>query len=220
MPNGIAGIGIRHVIIAGMTDDSKRKSQRTDGFHGGIQDGMVAFGEDAKTLDRIPMEYVREHGYDKSKHWRKGYSAQDIKDYWLKTHGAGIQGDIVGFSPDGGCFLDRNGNILLAIECKKQGKAGNAIERWYKNDYMLTKLLPCRCYLTLCYGDGFYDGATSENTLKTSAIVERNGDLSRFWTSDARDYTHVFRRFDNPDTLKRDVNDVIDLCLKQVGWHA
>lgn len=209
-----------HAIIARMADKQDRKSQRTNGFHGGIQDGTVAFGKDAQRLDHMPLEYIRVRRYGASKHWRKGFSAQDIVDYWLKNYGVKIQGGkIVGFSPDGGCFLDKDGNILLAVECKKQGKGGNAIERWYKNDFSLTDIVPCKCYLTLCYGDGFFDDAWPESILKTSAIKERNGDLSEFWTSDANAYPHVFRRFNDPATLRQGVFDAMDMCLKQVGWQ-
>jgi hypothetical protein len=40
-------------------------------------------------------------------------------------------------TPDGGIFKDKNGKMIVAVEAKHQGKIGNAIERWYKNNMLI-----------------------------------------------------------------------------------
>lgn len=44
-----------------------------------------------------------------------------------------FEGIALGCEPDGGMFLDADGNIMVAFEAKVQGKVGNAIERHSKN---------------------------------------------------------------------------------------
>ena len=69
-----------------------------------------------------------------------------------------------GCSPDGGAwFLD--GELVVVFEAKKQGKKGNAIERWYKNNYCCTKINPKVTYVTFCVGSGAEKGGTMQKLL-------------------------------------------------------
>lgn len=53
---------------------NNRKSQRTVCFNGGIKTGTTAFDKESKTLDRIPLDYVRNELLFTcdNKFWRKG----------------------------------------------------------------------------------------------------------------------------------------------------
>ena len=84
--------------------------------------------------------------------------AEDIKlthpeVYWTKrykttAHSAGCE-------PDGGVFWFDDVPIVVA-EAKHQGNAGNAIERWYKNNYII-KMANADCtYITFATGEGAY----------------------------------------------------------------
>lgn len=56
-------------------------------------------------------------------------------------------------SPDGGVWYYQD-KLIAAFEAKKQGPRGNAIERWYKN-YFLIKEINDRCPLvTYAIGEG------------------------------------------------------------------
>lgn len=74
---------ISHAIIVCMaatkTNMKVRKSQRTACFNGGIKTGTTAFDKESKTMDRIPLDYVRnELSFTcYNKFWRKGYSEEE-----------------------------------------------------------------------------------------------------------------------------------------------
>jgi len=212
---------ISHAIIACMAATktnmkvNNRKSQRTGCFNGGIKTGTTAFDKEAKTLDRIPLDYVRnELSFTcDNKFWRKGYSEEEYRNAVCTDSKI----ECTGLSPDGGIFLDKNGKPLLAVESKKQGKNGNAIERWYKN-YDQLQALGCKHYLTFCYGDGFYDGNTAERILGNK-VVSLKLPIDSIWDTD---YTDVvsFRRFNHmtENDLRKEIYSILDDALKAVGW--
>ena len=61
--------------------------------------------------------------------------------------------DCFGFAPDGGAwFLDDH--LVLVLEAKKQGKGGNAQERWFDNAVTAKFINPDVHYVTFCVGEG------------------------------------------------------------------
>ena len=129
-------------------------SQRTNGFRGGIQSGTVACDEMARSLDascKSLQNILKEEYKDHITVQRKLYSDQ-------------IPGGLAGCEPDGGAwFID---NKLVAIfEGKKQGVRGNAIERWYKNNFICRKINPSVCYITFAVGEGAQEGEVIHKTL-------------------------------------------------------
>lgn len=70
----------------------------------------------------------------------------------------------VGFSPDGGLFF-LNGELILVAEAKKQNNAGNAIERWYKNQFIARTLNPTTSYITFASGSGATESGVIGRTL-------------------------------------------------------
>ena len=69
--------------------------------------------------------------------------------YKSKNHSAGCQ-------PDGGIWYYQ-GRLILAAEAKHQGKGGNAIERWYKNNFVLRQISSTFTYITYVTGAGAVD---------------------------------------------------------------
>lgn len=122
-------------------------SQRENGFNGGIQNGFCATDKDAKNLDQC-LKSIRDElleelvstGYQMSKKITRETLEQ------INVH--------IGFEPDGGLWF-KNGVLHAAFEGKKQGKGGNAIERWQKNHWIATRINPNVKYVTFAIGEGF-----------------------------------------------------------------
>lgn len=122
---------------------SKRKtSQRERGFNGGIQSGMNATDSLAREMDDhcklLRNELAKEFPNLKMK---KKLQKSDI------PHGKGA------CAPDGGLWF-KDGKLVAAFEAKKQGKGGNAIDRWYKNHFICRKINPEVSYVTFAAGQG------------------------------------------------------------------
>ena len=92
---------------------------------------------------------------DNSVYFEEGYRRSGPENKWLPE----FKRFFMGCVPDGGFWFtgDRtltSRKLILATEAKKQGKAGNAIERWGKNkDFCLT-VNPDMKYLTFYTGEG------------------------------------------------------------------
>ena len=76
-----------------------------------------------------------------------------------------------GASPDGGIYTYARIPVL-AVEAKHQGSAGNAIERWFANERLISKLYPSCSFLTFATGDGAVEGGVIPRTL---SIAHDNG---------------------------------------------
>ena len=83
------------------------------------------------------------------------------------------ESSLAGAYPDGGIFWHAGhpGKVLCVAEAKKQGERGNAIERWFKN-YSIMRRLGCEIYLTVCTGDGFFNGNRAQKTLETAVATD------------------------------------------------
>ena len=79
------------------------------------------------------------------------------KRYRSSNHQAGCE-------PDGGLFYYK-GVLIVAAEAKHQGRAGNAIERWYKNAFILRQVNPSITYLTFATGEGAQENEVICKTL-------------------------------------------------------
>tara|TARA_B100000029_G_scaffold330209_1_gene322529 strand:+ start:19643 stop:20176 length:534 start_codon:yes stop_codon:yes gene_type:complete len=117
---------------------------------GGIQKGMVATDEAARTLD---------------KHCKN--AAKVFNEHLVPKHGGRlvavkampkdkIPGGTGACQPDGWLwFFD--GVLIAAFEAKKQQDKGNAIERWYKNNFICRTVNPDVSYVTFAVGEGAYE---------------------------------------------------------------
>ena len=118
-------------------------------FNGGIQNGTVATDARARKLD------------EQCKHQKEDVYAELNKIYPVLTLQKKLRKDQIpggkgACEPDGGAWFYNN--VLIAVfEGKKQQDRGNAIERWFKNNYICRKINPDVSYVTFCTGEGAYD---------------------------------------------------------------
>lgn len=115
-------------------------------FRGGIQKGTMAWDAVSLALDKQINKIAKELAKDPAV-ISAGYS------YQKKLKKEQVPGNIGACSPDGGVWI-RDGKVIAAFEAKKQGKSGNAIERWYKNTFILRTLNPLVNYVTFTCGAG------------------------------------------------------------------
>jgi hypothetical protein len=74
-----------------------------------------------------------------------------------KLNQSQIPGGIGSCAPDGGVWFYK-GVLIAAFESKKQNDKGNAIERWFKNNFIVRAINPIATYVTFASGAGVIAG--------------------------------------------------------------
>lgn len=131
----------------------------------GIQPGHVATDAEARKLDtqckdavtRVLEKLKPIHG--------------DRLTVQKKLRQNQIPGGIGACAPDGSIWF-YDGRLIAAFEAKKQQNNGNAIERWYKNNYICRTISPTMNYVTFACGDGAVVGGVIHKAL---AIAHLDG---------------------------------------------
>ena len=118
-------------------------------FKGGIQNGTVATDARARKLDE-QCKHQKENVFAELK---QQYPELTLQKKLTKEQ---IPGGIGACEPDGGAWFYR-GVLIAVFEGKKQQDAGNAIERWFKNNFICRKINPDVSYVTFCTGEGAYN---------------------------------------------------------------
>jgi hypothetical protein len=115
---------------------------------GGIQPGTVATDAAARKLDG-QCKKLKNSLYQELK---QIYPDLVVQKKLTKDQ---IPGGIGACEPDGGAWFYLG--VLIAIfEGKKQGDRGNAIERWFKNNFICRLINQNVSYVTFCTGAGAY----------------------------------------------------------------
>jgi hypothetical protein len=117
-------------------------------FNGGIQKGTVATDARARKLDE-QCKHLMQDVYSVLK---KTYPKLTAQKKLTKTQ---IPGEIGACAPDGGAWF-YDGVLIAVFEGKKQQDRGNAIERWFKNNFICRLINPNVSYVTFCTGEGAY----------------------------------------------------------------
>ena len=117
-------------------------------FCGGIQNGTVATDARARKLDDQCKD-LKDEVYVELK---KIYPKLILQKKLTKEQ---IPGGIGACEPDGGAWFYDN-VLIVVFEGKKQQDRGNAIERWFKNNYICRLISPKVSYVTFCTGEGAY----------------------------------------------------------------
>ncbi|WNL50930.1 restriction endonuclease [Synechococcus phage S-CREM2] len=120
----------------------------TKEFKGGIQKGTVATDARARKLDE-QCKNQKESVFATLKQKYPDLTVQ------RKLTQEQIPGGIGACEPDGGAWYYR-GVLIVVSEAKKQQDRGNAIERWFKNNYICRLINPNVSYITFCTGEGAY----------------------------------------------------------------
>jgi hypothetical protein len=114
-------------------------------MNGGIQKGTTAYDSHSRTLNQQLTLAKRELAEELI---GRGYTMLP------RLAASKVPGGFEGMAPDGGIWYDRSGKIVAVFEGKKQGSKGNAHERWYKNNAIISHLNPLAKYVTFCCGAG------------------------------------------------------------------
>jgi len=125
---------------------------------GGIQKGMVATDEHARKLDK------------QCKFLKEGLANEfPTLTMQRKLRKDQIPGGVGGCEPDGGAWF-RDGKLIAVFEAKKQQDRGNAIERWFKNNYIARAINPDVHYITFAIGEGATDEGVITKTLNVAHL--------------------------------------------------
>jgi hypothetical protein len=143
---------------------------------GGIRPGTVATDTYARKLDN----QCKKVKTDVFEILNKIYPKLTLQRKLTKDQIPGGKGAC---EPDGGAWF--YGEVLIAVfEGKKQQDRGNAIERWFKNNYICRKINPDVSYITFCVGEGAYEDGQIGKTLDVAHLSGFNqynpGDNSAF----------------------------------------
>jgi len=117
-------------------------------FNGGIQKGTVATDARARKLDE-QCKHLKQDVYCIL---NKKYPKLTMQKKLTKEQ---IPGGIGACEPDGGAWF-YDGVLIAVFEGKKQQDAGNAIERWFKNNFICRLINQSVSYVTFCTGEGAY----------------------------------------------------------------
>jgi hypothetical protein len=149
-------------------------------FKGGIQNGTVATDARARKLDK-QCKHLKRDVYELLK---KTFPKLTIQNKLTKEQIPGGKGAC---QPDGGAWF-YDGVLIAIFEGKKQQDRGNAIERWYKNNYIARKVNPDVSYVTFCTGEGAYEDGKIGKALHVAHLSGYNqynpGDNSAFLNTD------------------------------------
>lgn len=147
--------------------------QRQSDFKGGIQSGTVATDTHAKYLDtvlketsRVLAEELKDQGYTYQKKFDKKFLIE--------------RGILIGCEPDGAIWY-KDGVPVVAIEGKKQGKGGNAIERWNKNYNICRSINPNIRYITFGSREGFEPDGYPYKYAKTQLALEGKTEFNKLY---------------------------------------
>ena len=155
---------------------------------GGIQPGTVATDANARRLDE-QCKHLKDEVFAVLS---EIYPDLTIQRKLTKDQ---IPGGIGACEPDGGAWFYK-GVLIAVFEGKKQQDAGNAIERWFKNNYISKMINPSCSYVTFCTGEGAYENGTIGKALNVAHLEGFNqynpGANSAFLTTDSEGFTKEF----------------------------
>jgi hypothetical protein len=128
---------------------------------GGIQKGQTASSEASLKIDK-DLRSIRDELIEEMAHL--GVS---MKKKITQT------GTTTPCEPDGGAWYIGD-TLIAAFEAKKQQDHGNAIERWYKNNYVCRTLNENVSYSTWARGEGAYPSGAIGKILDVAHSGEWN----------------------------------------------
>jgi hypothetical protein len=173
--------------------------QRQTEFKGGIQSGTVATDTHARYLDtalkegaKLLAEELKSQGYTCETKFGKKFLVE--------------RGILIGCAPDGSIWY-KNGIPIVAIEGKKQGKGGNAIERWNKNYNICRSINPDIRYITFGAREGFEPDGYPYKYAKTQLALEGKTEFNKL-------YPNGQSWFINPNGFTQD--EAIDIMRQAI----
>ena len=170
---------------------------------GGIQLGMVATDKESAKMDfQCKSNVERVFSYFKDSYPKLSYS--------IKLQQNQIPGGAGACAPDGALWF-YDGILIAAFEGKKQQDRGNAIERWYKNNFICRLINPQVSYVTFACGDGAHKTGTIGKCLSVSHLSGFNkynpGENSCFMEISGFDDDFVF-------------NTMIEVIQERINYYS
>lgn len=173
---------------------------------GGIQPGTVASSVESKLIDK-QVKTANQELFQELKETIPGLTFQ------LKLRKDQIPGGVGACAPDGGIWF-YNGVPIFASEAKKQGKRGNAIDRWYKNPNIMLACNKDILYVTFCTGEGTLENGPIWDTLHIVVEGEYNTIREKSKKGYGRDNFSIFLEEKNFDF------DYVKATLKEIILKA
>lgn len=124
-------------------------SQRTNGFNGGVKAGTSTYDLLSRRMNICLTKM------------KKSLATELLPLGYSMKNGINGKDDPIlrrGCSPDGGIWFNQMGNAIAAFESKKQGRRGNAHERWFKNNEFIGHIYKGIRYVTFVSGEGCGSG--------------------------------------------------------------
>jgi len=115
-------------------------------FKGGIQKGTTCYDADSRLLDKFARQ-AKKIVFESLK---EKYPLLRVETKLTKDQ---IPGGVGACKPDGGVWFYED-RLIACFEGKKQNNAGNAVERWFKNNYITKMINPEITYVTFATGEG------------------------------------------------------------------
>jgi hypothetical protein len=143
---------------------SKHNTQRKANFNGGIKANEVAWDDESLKLDN----YLK----DAAKALKEDFPLLRMVSRMNKADKVKYVGDnCFGFAPDGAAWF-LGDKLVAAFEAKKQGKGGNAYERWWDNASTAKYINEDVTYVTFCTGEAALpDGGLDKMRRKASIML-------------------------------------------------
>lgn len=149
-------------------------------FKGGIQPGTVACDAEARLLDEQCKGSMNSVLVELESRFGLDVRVQ------AKLRQDQIPGGVGACAPDGGAWFFR-GRLIAVFEAKKQNDRGNAIERWFKNNYICRKINPEVSYVTFASGEG----ATARGTIGKALSVAHLAGFNQYNPGDNSCYLNT-----------------------------
>lgn len=129
-------------------------SQRDDTFKGGIQKGTTAWDEQSVKLDKC-LKKARDHLAEQYANDTRNSTKclRVVKQFSTEDKITYVGDNCFGFAADGGAWF-KNNKLVVVFEGKKQGRGGNAYERWWDNACTAKYINKDVIYVTFCVGEG------------------------------------------------------------------
>lgn len=193
--------------------------QRTGNYRGGIQSGTTAASAASVKLEQHVRDAITSFKGRHGVTWSPKLSGTSIASCLRLSHIPGLK--LPGVQPAGGIWLASDGDApLLAVEAKKQGPLGNAIERWFKN-WAVLSAIGVRIYVTFCSGDGFFDGNIAQRTLELAVALEPTGRAKlpdRVWNNpEGRLWFYRYRTSDEAADIPHVISRALDAACGGAG---
>jgi hypothetical protein len=136
-------------------------SQRIGAYNGGVQPGTSATTSESRTIDLALKNAANNAFAELSLNYPELEKRAKIV----------LPSDCKSAQPDGGAWYYQ-GELIAVFEAKKQGRKGNACERWFANWRIAKHVNPDSSYVTFVTREGASEGTSTWKTFNTALLLD------------------------------------------------